>query len=176
MTITNGMYGNSGSPRAPLSLPNLNMDWGFGMNGEGGQIPINTNSLQSMPAVNVGASVGAGAGGGFGSSLSGFGSSIGNWGKNSGFLGGTSADGTQTQGWGMPVIGAIQGLTSAYMGYKALGLEKDKFAQNKKEFDMNWGAQQKTLNSRMSDRQRARVASNSSAYASVDDYMKKNGI
>ena len=33
-----------------------------------------------------------------------------------------------------------------------------------------------TLNTQMEDRQRARVASNPTAYQSVGDYMNKNGL
>lgn len=100
----------------------------------------------------------------------------GDWFSNSGFLGKTNADGSKTGGWGMPVISGLSSLASAYMGMKQLGLQRDAFNQSKKEFDMNWGAQQKTVNAQLEDRQKARVASNPGAYQSVDAYMKEKGI
>lgn len=94
-----------------------------------------------------------------------------------GFLDTTDmATGMKTQGWGMPVISAANGLMSGFLGLKNYGLQKDALKQSKKEFEMNWGAQQKMVNSEMEDRQRARIASNPNAYQSVGDYMKKNGI
>lgn len=88
----------------------------------------------------------------------------------------TGANGVKTQGMAMPLIAGASALMNGFMGYKQYGLQKDALAQTKKEFDMNWGAQQKTTNSALEDRQRARVASNPGAYQSVGDYMKKNGI
>jgi hypothetical protein len=101
--------------------------------------------------------------------------SLKSWGKDSGFLGSTE-NGVTTQGWGGTAIGVLQGLGNAWMGMKQYGLAKDQLAQSKKQFELNFGAQQKTVNSQLEDRQRARVASNPSAYQSVGDYMKKNGI
>ena len=53
---------------------------------------------------------------------------------------------------------------------------KTTLAEGKRQFQINYGAQKTTINSALEDRQRARVASNSSAYQSVGDYMDKNGI
>lgn len=97
------------------------------------------------------------------------------WGQDSGFLGKTE-NGVTTQGWGGTALGIAQGLGNAWMGMKQYGLAKDQLAQSKKQFEMNYAAQQKTTNSALEDRQRARVASNPGAYQSVGDYMKKNGI
>jgi len=88
----------------------------------------------------------------------------------------TDSMGNKTQGWGMPAIQGASALMSGILGYKQMKNQKAALAQTKKEFDMNWGAQQKTTNSAMEDRQRARVASNPNAYVSVGEYMKKNGI
>lgn len=114
-----------------------------------------------------------------GSDVSSLGSWFGDLGEkigNSGFTGKTLADGTKTQGWGAPVLGALGGLASSYLGFQQLGQAKDAFNENKRQFEMNWGAQQKTVNSQLEDRQRARIASNPGAYTSVSEYMKKNGI
>lgn len=92
-------------------------------------------------------------------------------------LGSTNtATGMKTPGWGSLALGTGQALLSGYMGMKQYGLGKKTLEQNKRQFDLNFGAQQKTINSRMEDRQKARVASNPGAYESVSDYMKKNGI
>lgn len=88
----------------------------------------------------------------------------------------TDANGIKTQGMAMPAISAASALMSGILGWKQLGVQKDALKQSKKEFEMNWGAQQKTINSQLEDRQRARVASNPNAYQSVGDYMNKNGI
>lgn len=84
--------------------------------------------------------------------------------------------GIKSQGMAMPLISGASALMSGFLGLKQYGLQKDALKQSKKEFEMNWGAQQKATNSAMEDRQRARVASNPNAYQSVGDYMKKNGI
>ncbi len=88
----------------------------------------------------------------------------------------TGANGMKTQGLFDMGLGAAQGLLGAYLGFQNMGIAKDTLAQNKRQFDLNFGAQQKTTNAALEDRQRARVASNPGAYASVNDYMAKNGI
>ncbi len=94
----------------------------------------------------------------------------------SGFGNRTLANGDKVQGWGSPVMGAASGLASSYLGMQQLGVEKDKLAETKRQFGLNWEAQKKTVNGTLEDRQRARVASNGTAYQSVGDYMSKNGI
>lgn len=106
----------------------------------------------------------------------GWGAGIGDWLKNSGFLGSTGADGIKTQGWGAPALGVAQGLGNAFLSMKQYGLAKDTFNENKRQFALNFGAQQKTTNARLEDRQAARIASNPTAYQSVGDYMKKYGV
>ena len=81
-----------------------------------------------------------------------------------------------TTGWAPTALGALQGLGSAYLGMKQYGLAKDEFEESKRQFELNYGAQKKLTNSRLEDRQRARVASNPGAYESVGSYMQKNGI
>ena len=90
-----------------------------------------------------------------------------------------SATGEKTQGWGMPAIQGVGALANAYLGYQQLQLGKSQLAQNKKIFNLNFGAQAQTLNTQMEDRQRARVASagsGSGSLDSVDSYMAKNAI
>lgn len=96
--------------------------------------------------------------------------------NDSGFLQQRNADGTTSGGWGTAGLGVLQGLGSAYMGMKQYGLAKDAFAENKRQFGLNYDAQRTTTNSALEDRQRARVASNAGAYESVGNYMDRNGI
>ncbi len=92
------------------------------------------------------------------------------------WLGGTNAQGMQTNGI-IPVgIGALSGLAGAYLGWQQFNLSKDQMAQSKKIFNLNFGAQAQSVNTQLEDRQRARVASNPTAYQSVGDYMSKNAV
>lgn len=93
-----------------------------------------------------------------------------------GIFGGTLDDGTSVNGWGSSALSAGQGLMSGYLGMKQYGLAKDQLEESKRQFNQNFETQQKLTNSRLKDRQKARVASNAGAYQSVGDYMKKNGV
>jgi hypothetical protein len=79
-------------------------------------------------------------------------------------------------GWGAPVVGAINGLGSAFMGMQQYGLAKKTFDESRRQFNLNFDAQRSLTNSRLEDRQRARVASNPGAYQSVGDYMNRYGV
>lgn len=80
------------------------------------------------------------------------------------------------QGWGGTALGAAQGLFSGYLGMKQYGMAKEKLAESKRQFELNYAAQKTLTNSQLEDRQRARVASNPGAYQSVGDYMNQNGV
>lgn len=79
-------------------------------------------------------------------------------------------------GWGMPALQVGTGLLDSFMGLKQYGLAKDALKQQRNQFDKNFAAQQKTTNAALSDRQRARVASNPGAYQSEADYMARWGV
>lgn len=79
-------------------------------------------------------------------------------------------------GWGGLALGAAGGLASTIMGMKQYGLAKKTLAENKRQFQLNYDAQKQTTNTRLEDRQAARVAANPTAYQSVGDYMNKNRI
>lgn len=96
--------------------------------------------------------------------------------KGSGFLTQTDKNGLTTQGWGGLALGGAQGIANLWMGMQQYGLAKKQLSESKRQFDLNYGAQRQTANTRMEDRQAARVASNSGAYQSVDAYMAKNAI
>lgn len=99
-----------------------------------------------------------------------------NWLSKDSILGFTDANGVEHGGWGMPVLGALRGLGSAWMGMKQYGLAKDQLKESQRQFDKNFEAQRQLTNSRLEDRQRARVASNPGAYRSVGEYMQEYGV
>lgn len=95
--------------------------------------------------------------------------------KDSGIIGGTNADGTKFDGWGSPAIGLLQALNAFSMGNRQLKMHKTMLDDARNQFAMNYGAQRQTMNTRMEDRQRARVAANPAA-ESVESYMARNRI
>ena len=80
------------------------------------------------------------------------------------------------QGWGNLALGALQGIGGAYMGMKQYGLAKDALAQSQAQFDKNYNAQRQSINTKLEDRQRARVAATGGTAESVDSYMDRNRI
>jgi hypothetical protein len=123
----------------------------------------------SQPGVNIPGDPSGGMGGGMFGGMS-------NWLNDSGILGKTLGDGTKLQGWGGMAVGAASGIMNGLLGFQQMGMAKDAAKENRRQFDMNYGAQVKTTNAQLQDRQRARVASNPGAYQSVGDYMKTYGI
>jgi hypothetical protein len=92
------------------------------------------------------------------------------------WLGGIDSNGVKSNGIIPTGMGAFSGLAGAYLGFQQLNLAKDQLSQNKKIFNLNFQNQAADVNRNLEDRQRARVASNSSAYESVDSYMNKNKV
>jgi len=83
------------------------------------------------------------------------------------------------QGWGGMALNAGMGLGNLFMGMKQYGLAKDTLAENKRQFALNYGAQQKLTNSQLADRQTARTISagaGQTQYESTAEYMKKYGV
>lgn len=79
-------------------------------------------------------------------------------------------------GWGSTALGGIGALASTFLGMKQYGLAKQTLEENKRQFQLNYDAQKQMTNTRLEDRQRARVASNPGAYQSVGAYMGTNGV
>jgi hypothetical protein len=98
------------------------------------------------------------------------------WLQESGALGSRLSDGTQMQGWGGLALGGLSSAANLFMGMQQYGLAKQQLAFQKDAFNKNYAAQRTATNSALEDRQRARVASNGSAYESVDSYMARNSI
>lgn len=92
-------------------------------------------------------------------------------------FGGTDpSTGMSTGGWAPVALGAGQAIFGALQGNKAMGLAEQQFKEGQRQFDLNFDAQRKTLNTQLEDRQRARNASNSTAYESTDEYLRKNRV
>lgn len=160
---------NFGMPPNNYTAPPLPSDYGLAMSNYGNGGNTGTMQLNSPSGWGSVSGVVPGADGGMFSGL-------GDWFKNSGMMSSTNGQGVTTQGWGGPALGAANGLLSAFMGMKQYGLAKDSLAESKRQFGLNYDAQRTTTNTQLEDRQRARVASNGSAYQSVGDYMSQNGI
>ena len=77
---------------------------------------------------------------------------------------------------GKTALGGIGMLGNLYMGMQNYGLAKDAFNLQKENYERNYQAQRQLTNSRIEDRQRARVAANPTAYESVDSYMDRNRV
>ncbi len=79
-------------------------------------------------------------------------------------------------GAGGAITGGLGAISSLYGAYTANKLGQEELDFQRKTYNQNYAAQKRTTNAAMEDRQRARVASNSGAYESVDSYMNKNRI
>lgn len=133
----------------------------------GGTTGNNTQqSLVNFPGFGGGGSAGAPVTGGGGGMFS----------RQSMFGGMDTNTGIGTGGWAPVALGAGQAIFGALQGNKSLKLAEDQFKEGKRQFDLNFNAQRSTINSQLEDRQRARVASNSTAYENTDDYLRKNRV
>lgn len=136
-----------GSPDVPNPLS--------GLTGDGAQLYKSSNALEQLPGSFAGQINAAAAVPAQGDWLSNFG------GKD---------------GWGGTAISGLGALASTFLGMKQYGLAKQTLEENKRQFQLNYDAQKQMTNTRLEDRQRARVASNAGAYQSVGDYMATNGV
>lgn len=93
-----------------------------------------------------------------------------------GGFGGNSSGGMTGLQMGQLGLGGVTSLLNGYLGFQNLGLAKKQYQSQLDQFNKQWDANKKLTNASLADRQAARVASNSNAYQSVDDYMKKYGI
>ena len=73
-------------------------------------------------------------------------------------------------------VGAITGGIGAWNGYKQNSLMEKNMNQQANQFREQMDISKQNLNRNIEDRQRARVASNPTAYESVDSYMMKYGV
>ncbi|WJZ49004.1 hypothetical protein [Pseudomonas phage PA15] len=133
----------------------------FGLGGPQTQLQM------QMPAVDVNAATSGG---------SGFMSGFSNIFSRDSMFGGVAPSGAQTGGWVMPALGIGQAVFGAIGANRQQRAARDQLAESRRQFDMNYGAHRQSINTNLEDRQRARVASNPSAYESVDSYMNRNRI
>ena len=91
-------------------------------------------------------------------------------------LGGQDDQGTKWGSAGQLGLNVAGTLMNGYMGWQQLKMARDQLAESKRQFNMNWDAQARLTNSRLEDRQRARLSANPNGYESVASYMGKYGI
>jgi len=77
---------------------------------------------------------------------------------------------------GQGVMGALQGLANSWMAFQKLDLARDQFDFNKSAWQQQYDNQASLTNTRLEDRQRARLGANPDGYESVGSYMKKHGV
>jgi hypothetical protein len=90
--------------------------------------------------------------------------------------GGSGGVGNWVNNYGGLALGALQGVGNLFMGMKQYNMAKDALRESKRQFNVNYDAQRKLTNSRLEDRQRARIAADPNAHQSVDDYMNRYGV
>lgn len=85
--------------------------------------------------------------------------------------------GDKSQIGALPALFGIgSSLMDGWLGMEKLDLAKDSLNFQKDAFSKQFENQRTLTNAELRDRQNARVASNPTAYQSVDDYMKANGV
>lgn len=88
----------------------------------------------------------------------------------------TDTQGNKINGIGGLGLGVAQGIGNIYMGMQDYGMKKKMFKQSQENFNRQFAAQKNLTNSRLEDRQNARLAANPSAYMSTAEYMQKYGV
>lgn len=94
------------------------------------------------------------------------------------FAGGGSGGMTLGEGLGVAntVLGGVQALGNAWLGFQQLKLGKENLAFQKDAFNKNYANQVRTTNTALLDRQKARYAANPDAYQKPDDYLSQNKV
>lgn len=78
--------------------------------------------------------------------------------------------------YGSLALGALQGVGNLFMGMKQYGMAKKALKESTRQFNINYDAQKKLTNSRLEDRQNARIAADPNSFVSTPEYMNKYGI
>lgn len=95
----------------------------------------------------------------------------------SNFLQQKRADGSTTGGYGQAALQTFSGLTNAWLGMQQYNMAKDALKENKRQFNLNYGAQSKAYNEQLESRQVARLGqSEGQGYTSVGETMRKYGV
>jgi len=90
--------------------------------------------------------------------------------------GGTDDAGNQAASPLLNGINAASGLFQGYHAFQQLKMAKKGLKENRRQFDLNYGAQRQTTNTQLADRQAARVSADPYGYESVSSYMQKNQV
>lgn len=161
------------TPNLGINMPDFNMAKGAYTPVTGINMSYNSNmpSISDYVTGNYMNSAGLSANGSVlpGTALSG---------QSTGFMGGLSKFGdwaakNQTAlGLGASLL---NGAFSFYQGNKSMNMLERQLNNQIETGERNYQNQRQMVNSQLADRQRARVASNSS-YIGVDEYMKKYGV
>lgn len=80
-----------------------------------------------------------------------------------------------TNGWGMPALNAASTLLNGWFGLEQLDMAKAQLAENKRQFNLNFGNQARLTNARLTDRQNRRVEEGR-ATESAESYVSKYGV
>lgn len=158
-------YGFNSNNPSPMQQPTGN-NGQFTMPDYGSNTVKNFDNLDlnSPAGVNTMENMGLQSGGGA------------DWSVMDRIVGAQDANGNKIGGAAMPAIQLGTGLLQGYIGMKQLGLAEEQFDESKDQFNLNYDAQRSSTNAQLRDRQKARVAANSGAYQSVDEYMNENRI
>ena len=81
--------------------------------------------------------------------------------------------------YGSTIMGGLEaaaGLWGAFNGMQQTKVAKQQMANSLSQWNKNYANQVASYNTRLEDRQRARVSANPDAYESVDSYMAKNRL
>lgn len=79
-------------------------------------------------------------------------------------------------GWAVPTLQAATAGVQLWQGMQQLDLAREQMAFQKEAFAKNWQNQVQLTNTRMRDRQNARVGANPFSYQSTDSYMNQNEV
>lgn len=79
-------------------------------------------------------------------------------------------------GWAAPTLQAATAGVQLWQGMQQLDLAREQMAFQKEAFAKNWQNQVQLTNTRMRDRQNARVGANPFSYQSTDSYMNQNEV
>ena len=154
MSNWNGWRGQAGALQSPEA-----MAYGSPMDA---LQPIDTSGFAAMMKTTP--DVAAGAGGGWFSRAAAFGDT-------------NPVTGASTGGWAMPAVQTFSSLANAWLGMKQYGMAKDALKEGKRQFDMNYDANKKTVNESQESRQVARLdATGGRVHTPVAQHMAQYGI
>lgn len=92
------------------------------------------------------------------------------------WLGGTYADGQQTNGILPTALSVGQGLMNSWLAFNQLSLAQEQFDFQKSSWAKNYNNQVKTTNDQLRRRQRAANSRGTGNGQSADDYVKQYGV